>query len=105
MRVVSLNTLRIYRQSGVATRLAVGSSVLLLLVLATALASLSLGPVNIPVDHVASIVLSYLGLDFATFGRTEQLVIEQIRIPRILVGALVGMALGRRWRNHARPLP
>ena len=94
MRVVSLNTLRIYRQSGVATRLAVGSSVLLLLVLATALASLSLGPVNIPVDHVASIVLSYLGLDFATFGRTEQLVIEQIRIPRILVGALVGMALG-----------
>ena len=48
MRVVSLNTLRIYRQSGVATRLALGSSVLLLLVLATALASLSLGPVNIP---------------------------------------------------------
>ena len=94
LRVLSLSTLRIYRQSGVATRLAVGSSVLLLLVLATALASLSLGPVNIPVDHVASIVLSYLGLDFATFGRTEQLVIEQIRIPRILVGALVGMALG-----------
>ena len=94
MRVVGLNTLRIYRQSGVAIRLAVGSSVLLLLVLATALASLSLGPVNIPVDHVASIILSFLGLDFATFGRTEQLVIEQIRLPRILVGALVGMALG-----------
>ena len=94
MRVVGLSTLRIYRQSGVATRLAVGSSVLLLLVLATALASLSLGPVNIPVDHVASIILSFLGLDFATFGRTEQLVIEQIRLPRILVGALVGMALG-----------
>ena len=94
MRVVGLSTLRIYRQSGVVTRLAVGSSVLLLLVLATALASLSLGPVNIPVDHVASIILSFLGLDFATFGRTEQLVIEQIRLPRILVGALVGMALG-----------
>ena len=94
MRVIGLSSLRIYRQSGVATRLAVGSSVLLLLVFATALASLSLGPVNIPVDHVASIILSFIGLDFATFGRTEQLVIEQIRLPRILVGALVGMALG-----------
>ena len=70
------------------------SSVILLLVLATALVSLSLGPVNITAGRVASIVLSYAGLDFAAFGRTEQLVIEQIRLPRVVVGALVGMALG-----------
>ena len=94
IRTVGANALRSYRQSGVVTRLAASSSVILLLVLATALVSLSLGPVNISVDRVASIVLSYVGLDFAAFGRTEQLIIEQIRLPRIVVGALVGMALG-----------
>ena len=94
LRTASVTALRGYRQSGVSTRLAVGSSALLLLILATALISLSLGPVNIPTSHVASILLSYFGLNLADFGRTEQLVIEQIRLPRIVVGASVGMALG-----------
>ena len=94
IRTVGASALRSYRQSGVVTRLAASSSVILLLVLAVALVSLSLGPVNIPAGRVASIVLSYVGLDFAAFSRTEQLVIEQIRLPRIVVGALVGMALG-----------
>ncbi len=94
IRTVGANALRSYRQSGVVTRLAASSCVILLLVLATALVSLSMGPVNISVDRVASIVLSYAGLDLAPFGRTEQLIIEQIRLPRIVVGALVGMALG-----------
>ena len=94
IRTVGANALRSYRQSGVLTRLAASSCVILLLVLATALVSLSVGPVNISVDLVASIVMSYVGLDFAAFGRTEQLVIEQIRLPRIVVGVLVGMALG-----------
>ena len=93
-RAVGLTGLRSYRQSSVTTRLAVGSSFLLALVLAAALVSLSLGPVNIPASHVASIVLSLFGLDLVEFGRTEQLVIEQIRLPRIVVGASVGMALG-----------
>ena len=94
MRAVGLARLDGYRQSGVTTRLAIGSSVLGLLILATSLVSLSLGPVEIPASHVASIVLSPAGLDLADFGRTEQLVVEQIRLPRIVVGALVGMALG-----------
>ncbi len=94
IRTAGANALRSYRQSGVVTHLAASSCIILLLVLATALVSLSMGPVNISVDRVASIVLSYVGLDFAAFGRTEQLIIEQIRLPRIVVGALVGMALG-----------
>ncbi len=94
IRTVGASALRSYRQSGVVTRLVTSSSVILLLVLAVALVSLSLGPFNIPAGRVASIVLSYVGLDFAAFSRTEQLVIEQIRLPRIVVGALVGMALG-----------
>ena len=93
-KAVELVTLRGYRRSGVAARLAAGSAVLGLLILAASLVSLSLGPVNIPAGHVASIVLSMFGLDLAGFGRTEQLVIEQIRLPRIVVGALVGAALG-----------
>ncbi len=94
IRTVGANALRGYRQSGVAARLAASSSVMLLLVLAIALVSLSLGPVDIAAGRVASIVLSHAGLDFADFGRTEQLVVEQIRLPRIVTGALVGMALG-----------
>ena len=94
IRIAGANALRGYRQSGVATRLAVSSAVILLLALAAALVSLSLGPVDIAAGRVASIVLSRAGLDFAAFGRTEQLVIEQIRLPRIVVGGLVGMALG-----------
>ena len=94
MRAAGLTTLRSYRQSGVTARLAIGCSFLVLLILATALVSLSLGPVNIPFSHVAAIALSFLGIDLAEVGRTEQLVIEQIRLPRIVVGASVGAALG-----------
>ena len=93
-KAAGLATLRGYRRSGVAARLAVGSAFLGLLILAASLASLSMGPVNIPASHVASIVLSMFGLDLSGFGRTEQLVIEQIRLPRIVVGGLVGAALG-----------
>ena len=89
-----LDRLKSYRQASVAARLAVGSAALGLIVLAAALLSLSLGPVEIPVSHVAAIIFSPLGLDLAEFGRTEELVIQQIRLPRIVVGACVGMALG-----------
>ena len=78
----------------VTSRLAIGACVLMLLTVVSAAVSLSLGPVHVPVSHVASIMLSFFGLDVAGFGRTEQLVIEQVRLPLILVGASVGVALG-----------
>ena len=86
-------SVRSFRQSGISVRLAVGGVLLGGLVVLTSLVSLSLGPVEIPAGHVAAIVLSFVGLDVAEVGRTEQLVIEQIRLPRILVGTFVGMAL------------
>ncbi len=82
-----------FRQRGVASRLTLGAAALSLLVIAVGLAALSMGPVDIPVGRVTSIVLSVVGIDGAEFTRTEQLVIEQIRLPRIVVSALVGMAL------------
>ena len=93
-RAVGLDRLKSYRQAGVTARLVAGSAVLGLFILAAALLSLSLGPVEIPVRHVAAIILSPIGLDLAEFGRTEELVIQQIRLPRIIVGVCVGMALG-----------
>ncbi len=92
--IQALRRFRGYRQMGVSARLAIGLSALLTVMLAVGLVSLSLGPVDIPVGHVAWIVLSAIGIDVPEFGRTEQLVIEQIRLPRIIVGAAVGMALG-----------
>lgn len=94
LRVAGLAGLRTYRQSSVAARLAVGAAALGLLTLATALISLNVGPVPIPANHVLAILLSTIGIDVGQFTRTEQLVIEQIRMPRIVVGALVGAALG-----------
>ena len=94
LQAVGLSTLRGYRRMGIGARLAIGGTVLLALVLVVGLISLSLGPVDISAGDVAWIVLSAIGLDTPEFGRTEQLVIEQIRLPRIIVGASVGMALG-----------
>ena len=94
LRAAGFTALRGYRRSGVSTRLAIGCSALVLLILASSLVSLSIGPVSIPASHVSSILLSFLGLELADFGRTERLVVEQIRLPRIVVGASVGMALG-----------
>lgn len=94
MQAARLATLRSYRQMGISTRLAIGTVVLLALVLIVGLISLSLGPVDISLRHVAWIILSGVGFDTPEFGRTDQLVIEQIRLPRIIVGASVGAALG-----------
>ena len=94
MLLAGIQALRGYRQMGITARLTIGLSILLLLVLVVGLISLSLGPVNIPASDVAWIVLSAVGFEVPEFGRTEQLVIDQIRLPRIVVGASVGMALG-----------
>lgn len=94
MLYTSVSGLRGFRQMRVSARLAIGATILLVLVLVVALVSLSLGPVDIPASHVAWIILSSIGFDVGEVARTEHLVIDQIRLPRIVVGASVGMALG-----------
>ncbi len=94
LRSVSAAVSRASRQSNVTARLGLGVSALGVLTVLAALVSVTLGPVAIPLSHVTSIVLAPIGLDLGPFTRTEQLVVEQIRLPRIVVGALVGMALG-----------
>ena len=94
LKLAGPTALKAWRHAGVTTRLTIGTFILVSLALPCALVSLNLGPVEIPPGHVASILLAHLGLESLAFSRTEQLVIEQIRLPRILVGAAVGMALG-----------
>ena len=91
---IGLDTLRGYRRMTVTGRLVVGAAALGALIVASAAISLSVGPVGIPVGNIGSIVLSLFGFEAGGFARTEQLVVEQIRLPRIVVGALVGGALG-----------
>lgn len=81
------------RVRNVARRLAITLAVLLVLLAITSLVSAAVGPYNIPLSHVNAIVLSHIGLDTASFTRTEQLVVEQLRVPRVIVAILVGMAL------------
>ena len=83
-----------YRKSSVTVRLVSGVGVLLLLLLGVVLFSLSVGPFSIPISHVFGIVLSAFGMDVSNFSQTERLVLEQLRLPRIVEGALVGAALG-----------
>ena len=88
------HTLRSFRRLSVGARLVIGLPVLSVLVVATGLVSLRLGPVPIKTLDVVWAALSTIGIDGPSVDRTAQLVIEQIRLPRIIVGAAVGMALG-----------
>ena len=86
--------LQSFRQAHVTKRLAIGLSTLSLLILAIGLLALALGPVEIPISRVFWIAVSAVGIETSGIVRTEQLVIDQIRLPRIVVAGLVGMALG-----------
>jgi iron complex transport system permease protein len=82
------------RTGRITTRLVVTLSLLLILLTVVSLLSLVMGPVNIPPSHIVAIILSPIGLDFTSYSLTEELVITQLRLPRILVAVFVGMALG-----------
>ncbi len=55
----------------------------------------SVGPVSIPFSRTAAILLELIGYPLPVqVTEREWLVVSQVRLPRVLVGALVGMALG-----------
>ncbi|WP_019532716.1 FecCD family ABC transporter permease [Paenibacillus ginsengihumi] len=66
---------------------------LLLLPVVVVLAS-SIGPVSVPFRHTLAMLLELVHLtDKGGFGEREWVVVTQVRLPRVLVGALVGAAL------------
>lgn len=64
-----------------------------LLVVAGGMA-VSLGPVSVPAWEVPGILAERLGLSGAGAATRQELVVGQIRLPRVLVAALAGAALG-----------
>lgn len=90
----TLKAVSLSREASVVARLAMGVAVLSVLLVGVSLASLTMGPVSIALTHVGSVLLDNVGLDVWSHTTTEGLVVEQLRLPRILVGGLVGMALG-----------
>lgn len=81
------------KRRGLVARLVVTTAVLLTILVFAALVSTSVGPYNIPLSNVAGVLLGHVGVDVGSPTRTEQLVIEQLRLPRVATAALVGMAL------------
>ena len=93
LRLTILTSVHCLPLLGVRARLLLSAPVLLVLLLLACLTATSLGPVAIAPEDVFSILAARLGLDILPFSRTEQLVVEQIRLPRIVVAAIVGAAL------------
>ncbi len=55
----------------------------------------SIGPVTIPFERTMAIILDKLGMATGIpYSERELLVVAQVRLPRVLVGALIGAALG-----------
>ncbi len=78
----------------VGVRLAVGSTLLIAALGLAVVASAAQGPANVSFPSAAGVILSRVGLPAPAFSQTDQRIVEQIRLPRILTGALVGLALG-----------
>lgn len=78
------------------TRFAIVTSVLVVALVITSVASLGLGQYALSLDRIIGILLHALGLDtaWAPEVATDSGVILNIRLPRVVLGLLVGAALG-----------
>lgn len=75
-------------------KLGLGVPILLALLVFVCVGSAGQGPAAVSYGAAASVVLHRLGFPTDGFTPAEQQIVEQIRLPRILTGALVGFALG-----------
>ncbi len=89
-----LRRVPILADSPVLLRLAIGSTVLLIICLALVLTATSVGPYTIPPARALEILLEQLNLGQADASNTEQAIIASIRLPRIVLALIVGAALG-----------
>ena len=67
--------------------------IMIIVLLGVVIISLRVGPVPIDFSSIWRILISYVGVDLS-YGMTEGLVLHHLRIPRILLGGIVGVALG-----------
>lgn len=82
-------------RAGVRRRIVLTCGVLLGVLVVVLVAATAIGPVTIPFLDTATIVVQHLGIDVGpAFDGRDVLVVGQVRLPRVLVGALVGGGLG-----------
>ncbi|GIW17817.1 MAG: hemin ABC transporter permease [Tepidiforma sp.] len=79
--------------AGGARRFAAALIVLAAVWAAAAVAAVANGPVRIPPGHVVSSLASRAGLDIGTHSERERLVIERLRLPRVVLATLAGASL------------
>lgn len=75
-------------------RLLTGAVGLGMLLMALVVVAASVGPLDISLVHSLSALLEAVGLADSSASDTEQVVIERIRLPRIVLAMSVGAALG-----------
>lgn len=81
------------RVQGTLSRLGKHFVIMLIGLLGISIISLRLGPVDVDFASIWNVLISYVGVD-TSHGETEGLVLHHLRIPRILIGGIVGLALG-----------
>ncbi|MFL2640007.1 MAG: FecCD family ABC transporter permease [Dehalococcoidia bacterium] len=87
------NNARINGHKSLRARLFVGSSALAILLVFTILLSVSVGPVPISMENVLSVLLTLGPIETTTHSPLEFLIVTELRLPRIIVGLLVGIGL------------
>ncbi|MEA2640022.1 MAG: cobalamin transport system permease protein [Chloroflexota bacterium] len=85
---------RIDRPLDLRWRLVGAGSLLTVAVFAIVLVAATSGPARIPYEHVAAIFAQRVGLPITGVNASERSIVENIRLPRIVAGLLVGAALG-----------
>lgn len=85
---------KISQQQSVVQRLLFASTLLTILLLAVTVIAVSIGPVSIPFSSTVSTILGHVWISTgAETSITEQRIIDYIRLPRVIVAGIVGMAL------------
>lgn len=80
--------------AGLRRRLAAGAASLFVILAVLVVLSASRGPAAIPYQTAAQVLLHRVGFPTTDFNTAEQRIVEQIRLPRIVVALLVGLTLG-----------
>ena len=75
-------------------RLGLGVAVLMGLLVLVVVVSAAQGPAEVPFAHVLAILLADMGINAGVdYSAKAELVVDQIRLPRIITAGLVGIAL------------
>ena len=88
------SVLKISKRQPLVSKLVVSFGLLFVALLVVVTTAVSIGPVSIPFSTTISVLVSHLGISTGVdVGVTDHRIIDYIRLPRIIVAGLIGMAL------------